>query len=496
MAKKTKTNRTSRGYQRSEVNLVSARSSLSDEAGQYSRNVRGGGYAKARSKRSVKRRVVIAVSVTLIAVLIAGTTAAFGLVMYLNNMLSKDISGQSLNMGALMDTFVDRGAPEDPFWLLLAGTDWDEEGNGVYRTDVIILAYVDPGRKEAALISIPRDTMVYLEGYGINKINASYAFGYVEEQEGLPNSGPKFLIETVTALTGVEVAGYAQVDFDGLIGIVDALGGVTVDVPLDIIGDREAGPVDVYAGEQVLDGQSALVFARSRQYTIGDFQRQANQRVLLQAIAKQVLSEDPLTIFNTVTAIAQMTTTNLKIDEIAGIAGSLRGMQEKSIHTYSLPSETADRDGISYVVVDEYATKELIANINAGIFPDYSEQTYQGETADRYKSDNHARDLLENTQPTIDTTQYAVSVRNGYGIDGSATAISDMLHLAGYQQQEIGNANSFVYTETLIIYRDDTDREAAYDIHARLGYGRIIPSLGRYSFEGNILVVVGADFSA
>jgi hypothetical protein len=152
---------------------------------------------------------------------------------------------------------------------------------------------------------------------------------------------------------------------------------------------------------------------------------------------------------------------------------------------------------VSYVVADEYETRELIAALNAGEYLDYSEQTYQGQIPDSYKPRQigSATDQLADQVSNVDTSQYSVSVRNGYGIAGAATSVSDMLALAGYQQQEIGNANSLVYRETLIIYRDDSDREAADDIRARLGYGRVIPSLGRYAFVGNILVVVGGDFA-
>lgn len=487
MAKKSKGDRTSRELSRSEINLVSARSAMSDDAGSYSRNVRQGGYAKQRSKRTIKRRVLIGVTVTLLALLLAGSATAFGLITYLNDRLQGDLDIETLDL-----SLVDREQPEDPFWMLLVGTDWDENGADSFRSDVIILAHIDPGNKKAALISIPRDTMVELPGYGTNKINAAYTYGDMDPD----SSGPAYAVDAVGSLTGAQISGYAQVNFEGLIGVVDALGGVTVDVPLDIIGDTAAGNVDVYAGEQVLSGEQALVFARSRQYDIGDFQRQANQRTLLQAIAKQVLAEDVGTIANTVTQIAEMTTTNLNIGEIADIAMSMRGMQESDIYTYSLISSLDMIDGISYVVVDETEARALVAAIDAGEYPDYSDQTYQGETTDRYKpGGTTAADNLEGVASTVDTTQYSVSVRNGYGIDGSATAVSDMLALAGYQQHEIGNANSYVYEETLIIYLDDTDRAAAEDIQARLGYGRVIPSLGRYSFEGNVLVVVGADFA-
>lgn len=480
--------RTSRELQQSEINLVSARSAMSDDTGSYSRNARKGGYAQQRSKRSVKRRVLIGISVTLVALLVAGAGTAFGLIAYLNGSLSNGI-----DRTAISAVTVDRVAPEDPFWMLLVGTDWDPEGGESFRSDVIILAYVDPGNKEAALVSIPRDTMVTLGSYGVNKINAAYTYGELEADTG--NSGPAYLIETVSDLTGVDISAYAQVNFDGLVGLIDTMGGVTVDVPLDIIGDREAGAVDVYAGEQVLYGESALVFVRSRQYEIGDFQRQANQRTLLQAVAKQILAQDVVTIGASVTKIAEMTTTSMDITEIASVAMSMQGMKENSIHTYSIPSAIDMVDGISYVVVDDAQARALIASINAGEYPDYSEQTYQGEIADRYKATTEgATDNLASVASNVDTSQYSVAVRNGYGIAGCATAVSDMLTLAGYQHSEIGNANSYVYEETLIIYRDDTDREAAEDIRARLGYGRIIPSLSRYSFEGNVLVVVGKDF--
>lgn len=488
MTKKSRGNRTSEELQRSEVNLVSARSAQNDDFGSYSRSARQGGYVKQRAKRSRKRRIITGVMVTLLAILVAGAGTAFGLVAYLNNQI-----GAGLDKDPLIGFLEDREAPEDPFWMLLTGTDWDETGGDSYRTDVIILARIDPGNKKAALVSIPRDTMIALAGYGTMKINAAYTYGEEAVDEG--GSGPQYLIQAVTELTGTEVSDYAQVSFDGLVGVVDALGGVKVDVPLDIIGDREAGPVDVYAGEQVLNGEQALVFCRSRQYEIGDFQRQANQRTLLQAIAKQVLSSDVPTIANTVTQIAEMTTTTMDITDIAGVAGSLRGMQEGDIYTYALPSSIETVDGVSYVIVDEKQTKELIASINSGVYPDYSEETFQGEVADRYKATGSASDRLAGSESAVDTTQYAVSVRNGYGITGSATAVSDMLALAGYQQSEIGNADSYVYEETLIIYHDDIDREAAEDIQARLGYGRVIPSLARYSFEGNVLVVVGSDFA-
>jgi hypothetical protein len=94
----------------------------------------------------------------------------------------------------------------------------------------------------------------------------------------------------------------------------------------------------------------------------------------------------------------------------------------------------------------------------------------------------------------VATADYVVDVRNGCGTDGCATSVSDMLALAGYRHGEIGNANSFVYDTTLVIYQDDARKAAAEDIRKRLGYGKLVSSEGRYTFAGDVLVVVGDDF--
>jgi LCP family protein required for cell wall assembly len=488
MAARSSGDRTSRELKRNEVNLVSARSGLNTEFNQYSRTAKSGGYAKQRARKDRTRKILVGVTIVMVSAL-AAILVGLGWLFWANNEIQKD-----LNISSLSGVTVDRVKPEDPFWMLLVGTDFDE--GGISRSDSIILAHVNPGTKSAALVSIPRDTRVQLPGYGYQKINAAYAYGEMERLEGKNHSGAEFAVQAVSELTGVGISSYAQIDIGGFQGVVDALGGVFVDVPMDIIGDTDAGWVDVYAGPQILDGAHALVFCRSRQYAIGDFQRQANQRVFLQATAKQILASDPLTIINTVTKICEMTSTNMNIGDIASVANSMRGMQPSDIHTYSIPSVIQDIDGISFVVADVNATRELCAAINSGEYPDASTWNYQGESAPEYqaKTTPAATDRIGELGTGVDTSLYTVDVRNGYGTPGAATSVSDMLALAGYKQGEIGNANTLVYEETLIIYKGDEDREAALDIKARLGYGRVIPSLERYSFEGNLLVVVGADF--
>jgi LCP family protein required for cell wall assembly len=374
------------------------------------------------------------------------------------------------------------------------GTDDDHGGSEIPRTDTLILARIDQATKTAALISIPRDTYVNIPDYGFEKINAAYTYAELDD----PGSGPALTIRTVSEFAGVDIAYFAQISFSGLETLVDGLGGVEVDVPVDIIYNTDSGGLDIYAGLQTLDGAHALTFCRSRDFPQGDYQRQANQRTFLQALAKQVLAADLPHIATTVSNMADMTFTNMDIPKIIAVAQGMQGMQENSIRTYHVPSAPSPEliNGVSYVLADEYSWQQLISAIDAGEYPEPQDDPYAGVVPENYvASAASATDQLAGEASSVVASDYVIDVRNGYGIQGSATAVSDMLVLAGYQRGEIGNANSMVYDTTLVIYRDESDKAAAEDIRHRLGYGKAIASSPNYVFEGNILVVVGGDFT-
>ena len=474
------------GYSKYSRNLSLAGSRSPKNASRYSRFSNGSAYANQRRKRARRKQILITVLVAFMALLVAGGAAVFAFVQDMNGRLKNP------EVDTVNPLLKQPNAPSDPFWMLLVGKDYEDEG--LSRADTIILAYINPGAKQAALVSIPRDAYVAIPGFWTDKINAAYAYGTLYDG----HTGPELLTRTVLEFAGVDIAGYVEIGIDGLWEVVNALGGVVVDVPVDIIGDREAGAVDVYAGEQQrLNGDEALVFIRSRQYAIADYQRQANQRTFLQALAKQVLSADVFTMANTITKICDITTTTFKLSDIVRVATGMRGMVESDIYTYSIPCASERTDGIWYEIPDLETTRALFAAISSGTFPDPDEWnlTRQGEIPDNYRPKSTSSGSSDtNPGSSFNTSAYTVDVRNGYGIQGAATAASDFLALAGYIQGEISNTGTFAYTETLIIYPDETRRAVAEDILMRLDYGRIIPSLGRYSFEGDVLVIVGGDY--
>ncbi len=167
-----------------------------------------------------------------------------------------------------------------PVNLLLLGIDhtYDDKGKvmqGLGRADTIILFSMNPKEGKAYVVSIPRDTRVNIPGRGTGKVNAAYVYG-----------GPQLIADTVEGLIGMPVDRYAEVDFDGFIGVIDAIGGIEVDVDKDMrYVDRAGGlNVDIKKGRQILDGEKALQYVRFRADVLGDITRVGRQQNLIKTV--------------------------------------------------------------------------------------------------------------------------------------------------------------------------------------------------------------------
>ncbi len=186
-----------------------------------------------------------------------------------------------------------------PFNILLIGVDSrDLDAEGV-RSDTLIVVHVDPREHWASMLSIPRDSFVTIPHLGSQKINAAYSYGYLNAEElYAQDSDPKaaggaLAAETIEEFLGLKIDYIAQVDFIGFEKIIDTLGGVTVDVTRPLL-DPEYPTANfgyerifIPAGLQVLDGRTALRYARSR-HMASDFDRSTRQQRVLRALLKQL----------------------------------------------------------------------------------------------------------------------------------------------------------------------------------------------------------------
>jgi len=152
------------------------------------------------------------------------------------------------------------------------------------RTDTIMLLHTGSGPN--LLMSIPRDLEVDIPGHGTGKINAAYAYGQAP-----------LLVKTVESLTGIRIDQFVEIGMGGVVGIVDAVGGVQI-CPKDDYVDKDAG-LNIKKGCQDVDGKTALAYSRSRHaQTLGDLDRVRHQREVVSAIGKKVLS--PWSVLNPV----------------------------------------------------------------------------------------------------------------------------------------------------------------------------------------------------
>ena len=314
------------------------------------------GYHKRR-KRVFRKQVVVRSLLGVLATVFVAALVGAG-IWYAN--VQAQLNNSQVITAELRQTLQEPSAPSDPYYMLLLGTD-GRPGETEYRADSIILARVDPIHKRVTMLSIPRDTRVLWKG-SYMKINAVHYY-----------DGANGMVQAVNELCGVHIAHYAEVNFDGLAGITDALGGVTVNVE-QYMRDTEnfSDVVELYPGVQKLNGAQALFFTRVRYaFADSDYTRMRHQRTFIKAMIAQILNTgDPVAIANTVNSTASMVITDLSVSDIISLGTQMIGMNtDKDIYTAYVPSEGTEIDGQSYVIADKDALAKMMKVIDAGDDP-------------------------------------------------------------------------------------------------------------------------------
>ncbi len=188
--------------------------------------------------------------------------------------------------------------------------------DGPFLTDTIILASIKPSTGQIGFVSIPRDLAVTIPGHGEKKINHANAFGEVEEK----NSGPLLTKKIVEDILKEEIHYYIRVDFQAFVDVIDAVNGISVNVERSFVDQEypaenyEYQTISFKKGTQVMDGETALMFVRSRHGNNGegsDFARSQRQQKVLLALKDKILSFSTVTSPNTMKDIADSLNKNI-----------------------------------------------------------------------------------------------------------------------------------------------------------------------------------------
>jgi len=272
----------------------------------------------------------------LMLVVIAATAGYYGYSFY---QFAQNIQEPNVITPPPLDGGAATKAAEIPQWdgkervnILLMGVDRrGMKNNGLPRSDSMMLVSVDPLTKRYDLFSILRDTYVDIPGNGSSRINSAIVDG-----------GPELAMKTVSQFTGLPVDRYVITDFEGFKALIDAVGGVELDVEKNMYyhdpTDKGVYDINLKKGLQQLDGNKALQYARFRHDATSDYTRTERQRKLLAAIANQMKSGTTLiqlpSILKEVTPYVQTNISSMDMLKLSALGLSLN---TQSPGNYQLP---------------------------------------------------------------------------------------------------------------------------------------------------------------
>lgn len=308
----------------------------------------------------IRKAVLIAVaSVLVVAIFIAGYTV-ISLYRSLRSINPSTGSARSvLNL-------------QERINILVVGVDSRETADPG-RSDSIILVGLDPVSGTMAAMSIPRDTRVNVPGHGYDKINATSNPDYYSDG-GIP-----LLEKSIEAIIpGVKINYYVKTDFSGFEKVIDALGGVTINVEKPMYYKSADTFIDLKPGIQHMDGKTALEYARFRHDAVGDFGswggeeygRVVRQKELLKAVVAQTTAiRNIWKLPPVIQAVQKAVITDLLPNDMLRIALTFKNATDKQVTTVPFPGEPGYVDGISYVIPDLAALQSKVAPLFSPALP-------------------------------------------------------------------------------------------------------------------------------
>lgn len=323
------------------------------------------------SHKSSKKSLAIKISIMIIASMLISLTA-YGLYLHKKAETAAGNAFEAIGDREKSKLREEVVKPlEDNVSILFVGIDDSEErdqGDSNSRSDALMLATLNNKSKTVKLVSIPRDSLVYIPEVGYeDKINHAHAYG-----------GTRASIETVEELFEIPVDYYVKMNFDAFIDVVDALGGIEAEVPYTLLekDQFDRNTVQLEPGFQKLDGREALALARTRKQD-NDLERGKRQQMILKSIMKEAASASSFTKYgDVIDAVGDNMKTDMTFEEMKSFFAYIKDGAPR-VDTIQLNGLDDMSTGVYYWSLDQESLDETrdILKSHLGINGDSSSYT-------------------------------------------------------------------------------------------------------------------------
>ncbi len=348
---------------------------------------------------------------------------------------------------------------------------------GGMLTDSIMVVSLNPSDKSVAMLSIPRDLYVKIPDHKVStKINKAYSIGENEKK----GTGAALAKKTVGDVLDIPIHYYITLDFAGFVKVINVLGGIDVTVERAIYDPsypdenmQGYSPFTIKAGQQHLDGKTALKYARSREST-SDFDRAARQQKVMGAVREKASSlgflANPKKILDMVSALSDNLRTDFTVNEMKALI--------------SLAKDVSS---------DKIINKVLSNAPDSGLYEDSSTGTYylkpKGGNFDEIRRIAHEIFI----DPSITDEKATISVVNSSGGSGLAAKLGTDLKSYGYSVTNVSQGKTIVDTTVINDYNNDKNKATIQFLKTRLGVAVVQKQTGNTT-GAQIEIIIGKDY--
>lgn len=384
------------------------------------------------------------------------------------------------------------------FKCLILGISTDQDG--VDLTDTIMVASYNPNTQKASLLSIPRDTYT---GKNPAKVTAYEKINALYSRKHRPNE----TLEAVNEITGLDIQYYVVVKTEALIKLVDVIGGVTFNVPIDMDYDDVTQDLHIHLekGEQLLDGDKAEQLVRFRhnndgtsypeEYGDNDTGRMRTQREFIMQVIKQTAKPENIFKIGEILDVAQeYVITNIDFNVAKDYIPYAVEFNTDNLLTATLPGENTNKNTAKtwVFVYDEEETEALIQEMFYDRDKTEEELSQENQTAGDNTTGNSTTNTSSKTTSSTSKSNIKIEILNGSGVSQNLQKAVDDLEGAGYNVTRTGSTNAT--SKTTIIDKKDVSQNLLTNMKEILEVGTIQESTSSSS-KVDVTIILGKDYN-